>query len=366
MHDENPTTQSLEIEVQGTDTIAALERAQVDMQIATAKRYPRTLSKVKADMLSLATLDEETAAGTFFTLPARKGGDGKPIQGPSVRMAEIALSAWGNLKAGARVIADDGKSIVAQAVVIDLEKNVSVSIEVRRRVTTKEGRRYSEDMVNTTANAACSIALRNATFRVVPAALIRPIYEQAKRVAVGDVKSLTSKRADVIGRLKKMGASEAAIFGAVGATKLEDIDSEKLAELIGFGTAIKEGSATLEEVFVDPTKQESTKPVFKESPKLAQPQQQPVEATKPTPEPTAPATPEPTNPAGTPAGTPQDILANACVSAGISFDQFAEWAVKESFLREGFGSFAELPAGVCVRLNKAAKGMIDAIKGGAL
>jgi hypothetical protein len=175
-------------------------------------------------------------------------------------MAEIALSCWQNIKAGSRIIADDGKSITAQAVVIDLENNVSVSIEVRRRVTKKDGTRYSDDMVNTTANAACSIALRNAVFRVVPQALIRPVYERAKRVAVGDAKSLVAQRSGVVARLKQMGVEESRIFSAVGAAKIEDIDQDRLSVLIGFGTAIKDGETTIEEAFPAPV--EAPRPIF--------------------------------------------------------------------------------------------------------
>ena len=131
-------TENNDLEIMANDAIGSIERAQIDVQIATARRYPRTLSKVKERMLSFATLDEETASSCFYTLPARRGGDDKPIQGPSVRMAEIALASYQHVKAGSRIIADDGKFIVAQAVVHDLENNVSVSIEVRRRVTSKK------------------------------------------------------------------------------------------------------------------------------------------------------------------------------------------------------------------------------------
>lgn len=227
----------------------AMERASIDVQISTAKKYPRTLSVVKAQMLSFATLDVETAAGCFFTLPGRKGGDGKPIQGPSIRMAEIAISSFQNIRAGARVIADDGKVITAQGVCHDLQNNVCVSVEVRRRVTTKEGRRYSDDMVVMTGNAACSIALRNATFRVVPLALVKPIYETAKRVAVGDAKTLVSRRADALAHFKKMGVEDARIYAAIGVKSLEDVGLEHLEILLGYATAIREGDATVDETF---------------------------------------------------------------------------------------------------------------------
>ena len=112
---ESKMTEQNDLEIVAPDAISSIERAQIDVQISTARRFPRTLSDVKQRMLSFATLDEETAASCFFTLPARKGGDGRPIQGPSVRLAEIALGAYQHIKAGSRIISDDGKFITAQA-----------------------------------------------------------------------------------------------------------------------------------------------------------------------------------------------------------------------------------------------------------
>jgi len=207
-------------------------------------------------------LDTETAAGCFFTLPGRKGGDGKPIQGPSIRMAEIALSTYGNLRAGARVINDDGKIITAQGVCHDLENNVCIQVEVKRRVTTKDGRRYSDDMVVMTGNAACSIALRNSVFRVVPLALVKPIYEAAKKVAIGDAKTLVSRRADALAHFTKMGVDKARVFAALGVTGLEEIGLDHLEVLIGFANAIRDGETSVDEAFPQPESEKIKKPIF--------------------------------------------------------------------------------------------------------
>lgn len=247
MNDQQSTEPSFE--VMDTTAIEQMERASIDVQIATAKKYPRQLSIVKAQMLSFATLDIETAAGCFYTLPPRKGGDGNPIQGPSIRMAEIALSSFQNLRAGARVISDDGKIITAQGVCHDLQNNVCVSMEAKRRVTTKEGRRYSEDMVIMTGNSACSIALRNATFRVVPLALVKPIYEAAKKVAVGDAKTLVTRRADALAHFTKMGVTKEKVLAVVNAKTIEDIQLEQLEILIGYANAIRDGDTSVDEVF---------------------------------------------------------------------------------------------------------------------
>lgn len=348
-------TENNDLEIMAADAIGSIERAQIDVQISTARRYPRTLSKVKERMLSFATLDEETASSCFYTLPARRGGDDKPIQGPSVRMAEIALASYQHVKAGSRIIADDGKFIVAQAVVHDLENNVSVSIEVRRRVTSKSGARYSDDMIAVTGNAACSIALRNAVFRVVPRALITPVYEAAKRVAVGDVKSLTTKRAQIIARLKQMGAKDAAILAAVSAEKTEDIDLAKLEVLIGLGTAIKDGEITLETAFPGASPKEEGKPIFKEEPKPA-----PAAPEQPA---AAPTTPEPTNPAGDPAGTPQERLGALVTEAGFDLQTFSVWAVEAGFITEVADSWATIPDAFALRCVKGASGLIKQLKG---
>jgi len=235
--------------VADTSAIAQIERAQIDMQIATARRYPRQLSLVKSNMLSFATLDEETAAGCFYTLPGRKGGDGKPLQGPSVRLAEIALSCYQHLRAGSRIIEDDGKFITAQGVVHDLENNVVVSIEVKRRITTKDGKRYSDDMIATTGNAACSIALRNAAFRVIPMALVKPVYDAAKKLAIGDGKSLVQRRAASVEHFAKMGISKEQVCDTLGVRSVDDIQLSHLEMLIGYATAIKDGEASVDDIF---------------------------------------------------------------------------------------------------------------------
>lgn len=246
--------QNQSLEVVEPSALEVMERASIDIQIATAKNYPRDIQRVKNKMLSLATLDQETAAGCFYTLPARKGGDGKPIQGPSARMAEIALASYGHIRAGARVISNNGRVLVAQGVCHDLENNVCISVEVRRRVTTKNGAPFSEDMQVVAGNAACSIALRNATFKVVPLALIKPIYEQAKRLAIGDGKTLGERRAVAVEYFVKMGVPKERIFAALAVAGIESITLDHLEVLTGLRTAISDGDTTIDEAFPDPKK----------------------------------------------------------------------------------------------------------------
>lgn len=233
------------------DAITSLTRAEIDSQIATAKQYPRVLSKVKRDMLEFASLDQETAEACFYSLP--RGG--KTIQGPSVRLAEIAVSCYGNLRAGVRIIdavsTGDSPHVVLQAVCHDLEKNVAVQIEKRRRIVGKKskGGQIDEDDINLAANAGSAIAFRDAVFKVIPGALIKPVYEHAKQVAIGDAKTLVERRERAVASFGKMGVPPAKVCAHLGKKTVEDISLEDLETLFGLHTAIKDGHTTIDEAF---------------------------------------------------------------------------------------------------------------------
>lgn len=230
--------------------IAELNRSEIDMQVTTAKKYPRSLEKFRQDALSMATIDKETASSCFYKLK-RSGKDGESsfIEGPSVRLAEIIASSWGNLRFGARIINEDNRFVVAQGIAYDLERNVSNSIEVSRRITNKNGQRYSDDMIAVTKNAACSIALRNAIFKTVPFTYAKQIYEQAKKTAIGDVKTIAERRASMVDAFKKMRVTTDQLLAFCEKPSLEDIGLSEIEDLIGVFQAIKDGDTTIEEQF---------------------------------------------------------------------------------------------------------------------
>jgi hypothetical protein len=219
--------------------------SEIDVQIATAHRYPRSIERFKKMALAIATSDQETAESCFYVLP--RGG--KSIEGPGVRLAEIIGSSWGNMRYGARIVGEDDKFIIAHGMAHDLERNVAMTIEVRRRITDKYGKKYNDDMISTTANAACSIALRNAIFKVVPKAFIDSIYKAAKKVAVGDTQTLNDRRHKMMDYFGKMGVSKDRVFAAMGINGIEDVNLEILEKLIGLSTAIKDGDINVDAAF---------------------------------------------------------------------------------------------------------------------
>lgn len=233
-------------------TLAVLNRSEIDMQIATAKRYPRSIARAKTKMIEMATNDLETAQGCVYALKrnSRDGGSNF-IEGPSVRLAEIAINAWGNIRAGARVIGEDGGFIVAQGVCHDLEANSCTTIEVRRRITGRDGRRYSDDMIGVTANAACAIALRNAVFKIVPKVYILPAYGAAQKLIAGDERSIGQRRQSLVEYFSKLHVDVPKIMTFLDKPDggIDDITGDDLVKLHGVATAIRDGDTSIDEEF---------------------------------------------------------------------------------------------------------------------
>lgn len=241
------------IEVKQADVLQALNRAEIDIQIATAKQYPRDINAVLNKIATYATMDRETAEDCFYVLRREdKQGNVNVIEGLSVRMAEIIAGAWGNLRVQARIIGNDGRQITAQAVCHDLETNFAVSKEVKRSIVTKRGYTFSEDMQVVTGNAACSIALRNAVLTVIPKAVTKRIINEVKKVALGQSIDLEQSRQNVIQYFTKLGVKTEQLFLYLGVKTAQEIDKQKIFELRATANAIKEGTTTVEECFVKP------------------------------------------------------------------------------------------------------------------
>ncbi|MBE0568934.1 MAG: hypothetical protein IH577_04590 [Deltaproteobacteria bacterium] len=232
-------------------TLAVITKAEIDVQIATARQFPRSIKKFRSEMMDMVTLTEKVAEECIYALPR----DGKTIEGPSARFAEIAASAWGNCRAGARTVNEDNEFVTSQGVFHDLERNVAITYEVKRRITNKFGKRFSADMVGVTANAACSIALRNAILKGIPKAFWAEMYDAARKAAIGDVKSLANKRAEMLGYFQKMSVTPDRIFAALNVPGVEDIGVDELVVLKGIATAIKDGDTTVEQAFPAPQKE---------------------------------------------------------------------------------------------------------------
>ena len=258
----NDITESVEIEgtmVAESGMVALLNKSEIDQQIATAHKYPRSVKRFRDQALQLVTLTEDIARECIYAIPR----DGKTIEGPSARFAEVIASSWHNCRAGARVVSDTGDFITAQGVFHDLENNVAITYEVQRRIVDKRGNRFKPDMIGVTGNAASSIALRNAILKGVPKALWSSLYQAARKTVMGDFETLANRRANAVQQFLAFGVTKEMICAVLSVPGVEDIGLEQLVTLSGLLTAIKDGDTTVEQAFAGSTERAVQQPQSK-------------------------------------------------------------------------------------------------------
>lgn len=224
------------------------ERANIDIQVSTAKQYPRSLSRCANNAVAIATMDKDTAQSCGYALP--RGG--KPITGPSVHLAKIIAQQYGNLRAEAKVVEITDKQVVSRGTAWDLENNYAVSFEVRRSIIGRNGNRFSDDMITVTGNAANSIAYRNAIFGIVPKSITDKAYKAAQHLITGDLsdeEKLIKRRDGAIKHFTDTyGISEEEVIKLCGKHTVNQIQADEIALLLGFAQSLKDGDTTVEEL----------------------------------------------------------------------------------------------------------------------
>lgn len=235
-----------------------IERANVDSQIATAKQYPRDLRRAINNSVAMATMDIPTAQSCGYALP--RGG--KPITGPSVHLAKLIVSNYGNIRAEAKVVQITDKQVISRGTCWDLENNVATAFEVRRSIVGRTGQRFSDDMITVTGNAANSIAYRNAVFSVIPRAITDKVYQAAQHCITGDL----SDEDKIIARRKKcidyfkdeFGITEQEVVMLCGKKTVNQIKAPEIALLLGITQSLTDGDTTVDEL-MKPYRKEETK-----------------------------------------------------------------------------------------------------------
>jgi hypothetical protein len=228
-------------------SLATVSHGDVDIQVQTAKAYPRSLKAFADEVRTIIQINKDLADGCSYAL--RRGRN--IITGPSIRFAEIIAGSWGNLREEKRSLppGPGDKTIVGQATAWDLERNRALRVESVRRITDKEGRRYSDDMVAMTGNAAASIAHRNAVLAVIPKGLWAPLYEHACEMAAGGIATLDETRDKAFAYWSGKGVSAERILAALGRPSIEDINIGDIATLKAIFASHKDGELSLEDAF---------------------------------------------------------------------------------------------------------------------
>lgn len=239
----------------------AVERANVDTQVATAKQYPRNVTRSINNSIAMATMDVNTAQSCGYALP--RGN--KPITGPSVHLAKLIVSNWGNIRTETKVVQITDKQVISRGACWDLENNVASAFEVRRSIIDSKGKRYSDDMITVTGNAANAIAYRNAVFAVIPRAVTDKVYQAAQHCITGDLSDndkLIATRKKCIDYFKdEYGITEEEVVMICGKQTVNQIKAEQIALLRGVQQSLTDGDTTVEELMKPYRKEENKKNV---------------------------------------------------------------------------------------------------------
>lgn len=224
-----------------------LEKAAIDTQVATAKAYPRNISKVRINSIALATMNEDVARSCSYALP--RGG--KPITGPSVHLARILAQQYGNIRAESRIVETTESHVISRGMAIDLESNYAVCFEVRRSIKGKYGR-FNDDMITVTQNAANAIAFRNAVLAIIPKGLVDETYKAAQQFITGDLsdetKMIARRKKAVDFFLSEYGITEEEVIKLCGRETINQIRVNEIALLLGFQQSLKDGDTTVAEI----------------------------------------------------------------------------------------------------------------------
>jgi hypothetical protein len=221
-----------------TSQAIQLAAAVLDKRIATARQWPRSISRFKQEAIQLLQHDVETAMSAEYSKPVGGGS----VRGPSVRLAELACLCWGNIEVEIMEPLVSEVSVTVTAYAWDLERNIRVPGIATSSILNKSGQRYAQHMIETTVIAVASKARRNAILAAIPRTYVNDLLEAAKEVASKHSKPLEQVRTEMAAYFARSFNVQAEQLCEYLAVKgIDDITTEHVEELRAVVAALKEG-----------------------------------------------------------------------------------------------------------------------------
>lgn len=215
-----------------------LVKAEIDQQVSTAKAYPRDVSQCIQELKDIVTIDLSTAESCVYSLPR----DGKAISGASVRFAEMAVQAWGNVRAGWRVVEISDKWVECEGICHDMQKNNIGTATAKRSIYGRKGR-YSDNMIQTTIMACGAIAYRNAVFKIIPASLTAPALEVAHQKIIKEAGDYKPRLDAMAKEFETLGVDKSALCKYFAIEKVSDMTAHMFVVCRGIYNSLKSGEA---------------------------------------------------------------------------------------------------------------------------
>ncbi len=245
--------------------LTSRENTETLASIWIAKQFPRDLALVTASMRNACSRLALALSATYSYQRA-----GTPVTGPSIRLAEALLAAWGNADAGWKEVSrsKDPKTGIGTseclAFCVDKENNIRREIaftvpHVRDKKTGNVTLTSERDIYELCANMAAR-RIRACVLQVLPGWLVEEALDLVKQTREkGDTRPLADILRNMEARFADLGVTRAQLEDYLGHTLPETTRKEviKLGEVY---TSITGGDMRIKDYF--PDKPDAGKPVI--------------------------------------------------------------------------------------------------------
>jgi hypothetical protein len=262
-----PTSQQ-QLVVGGNETaataVAAQAKALVEARYTVALHRPRDIDTVRERLL------KDCKRPSFAAVARYRKPIGAGIEGPSIRFAEAALRAMGNITIETVTVYDDREKRIVRVMVTDLEANVPYSQDVtiektveRRKVQAgdevlrsrlnKQGNTVhiivaTEDDILNKQNALISKAIRTQGLRLVPGDLIDDAMWQVKETQKSsDAQDPDAAKLRLFDGFGEIGIKVSQIKEYLGHAA-DTLTPKELADLRGLYAAVRDGESSWREI----------------------------------------------------------------------------------------------------------------------
>jgi hypothetical protein len=231
------------------NTAIESERAIAEAQgkMLLAKRFPRDQARAYARIMEACRRKSfaETAAYAF-----PRGG--KMVIGPTIRLAEMMASAYGNLEYGLRELSQNAGTSEMEAYCWDLETNVisSQRFTVQHKSLAKDAKdlTQSRDIYERTANDGAR-RLRSRIFAILPPDLIEAAEMECKKTLAGQSQEpLIDGIRRMTSEFDKLGINATMIAEHLG-HPIDQMLPEELSDLRQIFRSIRDGQSKAGEWF---------------------------------------------------------------------------------------------------------------------
>ena len=263
-------------------SVQARAVAEVQAALVIAASRPRNELRAR-DRLLQACQRVNLAAGALY----QYSRGGTAISGPSIRLAEAAARAWGNMTYGFRELSRRVGESECEAYAWDLETNTKAvrQFAVRHRRDTKKGGydlTDERDIYELMANQA-QRRVRAAILEIIPGDIIEDAVSECEKTQInsvckdknGNVINIAEAAENLLSAFKAIGVSREAVEKRLG----HRIDAIQPAQIIAFRkiyTSIKDGMSEPKDWFELEAKTETPK----EQPAPEQPREEKPAAQK--------------------------------------------------------------------------------------